>query len=664
MADPFEILDRNRLDMSKAWANYDQGRESSLRDQVYKRKFAADDAATARDTQARTLIGQGAKPEAVVAVDPELGMKYGDWAAKNGDQAHKDAQDRAAAIVNLGGQLKQYPAGDPRRRQLFAQAAPMLKSVGVDDASLAGFNPDDDQAIDAHVGAAKTVMKAGEDYTLGPGSKRFDGSNNVVASVAENPKWQDFDPTHNYVPLNGAAANFGGAPGSSPAGAAPIAPTGAEGGFGHIVAAEGGTNPDGSFRTSPKGAIGPAQLMPGTIPEAAQLAGVDPRLVATDHAANLAAGEAYYKKQLSDFGDPALAAAAYNAGPGRVRAALQQGGPQGWIQHVPAETQAYVQKVMGGGQGQAPAGGYPPGTIMGHPKPKDAPSGYRWKADGTTMEPIPGGPADPGGGASGPAPANVTTLAKALISGQQAMPSSFALGKPFWQQVLTEAYRMDPQFDSSKQPARVAAVKAFTGNGKAAQTIGSVNRIANHLSDMYDASEQLVGPNLGNTGVNSLVAGIGQSFQPTALRTYNTAVPLVADELEKIARNSSGSVHGIEAAIANLKAAQSTDERRAAIQEVVSLIHGAVGPLQTQWSDAFTTGIKPPTWIGSRARGVFAHLAPQLDESDIENPAGSSGGGQSAAKPGGGAAIPPGAVYVGTSQGRPVYKVNGRNWTP
>lgn len=222
---------------------------------------------------------------------------------------------------------------------------------------------------------------------------------------------------------------------------------------------------------------------------------------------------------------------------------------------------------------------------------------------------------------TGAVPANVDTLAKALVSGQQALPSSFALAKPFWQSVLTRAYQIDPLFDSSKQPARVAAVKAFTGNGKAAQTIGSVNRIASHLSDLYDASEELVGPNLGNTMLNSWVAGAGQAFQPAAARKYKTALPLVADELEKIARNSPGTLHGIEATIENLKAAQSLDERRSAIQEVVSLIHGAVRPLQTQWSDAFTTGIRPPTWVGSRARGVFSHLAPQLDESDIENPA-------------------------------------------
>lgn len=114
-----------------------------------------------------------------------------------------------------------------------------------------------------------------------------------------------------------------------------------------IVPIEGGTGNGGQFLTSPKGAIGPAQVMPGTAPEAAALAGVpyDERLYKTDTAYNLKIGQAYYAKQLADFGDPVKAAAAYNAGPGRVRRAVRTGNRTGtdWTSHIPAETQQYVQ---------------------------------------------------------------------------------------------------------------------------------------------------------------------------------------------------------------------------------------------------------------------------------------------------------------------------------
>lgn len=118
--------------------------------------------------------------------------------------------------------------------------------------------------------------------------------------------------------------------------------------------------------TSPAGAIGIAQVMPATAPEAARLAGLpfDDNRYRNDADYNLALGKAYYEKQLADFGDERLAAAAYNAGPGAVRRALQKGGPDGWINHVPAETQNYVRSVFGGSRGAAGAAAAGPTPVI------------------------------------------------------------------------------------------------------------------------------------------------------------------------------------------------------------------------------------------------------------------------------------------------------------
>lgn len=64
---------------------------------------------------------------------------------------------------------------------------------------------------------------------------------------------------------------------------------------------------------SPKGAIGLAQLMPGT---ARELGVGDP----WDVVQNLRGGARYLRMQIEEFGRYDLALAAYNAGPGRVRA--------------------------------------------------------------------------------------------------------------------------------------------------------------------------------------------------------------------------------------------------------------------------------------------------------------------------------------------------------
>lgn len=104
---------------------------------------------------------------------------------------------------------------------------------------------------------------------------------------------------------------------------------------------------------SDKGATGIAQVMPGTAPEAAKLAGVeyDPVKYRRDADYNEALGKAYYNKQLSDFGRTDLAAAAYNAGPGAVRRALARSEATGrdYLNYLPQETQKYVAGVMGGG---------------------------------------------------------------------------------------------------------------------------------------------------------------------------------------------------------------------------------------------------------------------------------------------------------------------------
>ena len=161
------------------------------------------------------------------------------------------------------------------------------------------------------------------------------------------------------VPLSAPAAPVA-APGASPMSAparSPGGPTGNKGTqldarslyFNGIVPIEGGTDPKtGAFRTSPKGAIGPGQVMPRTAPEAAKLAGLpfDDYRYRNDPEYNNALGQAYYTKQLETFGDPVKAAAAYNAGPGRVQRAIRRSQRVGgdWAQYLPDETKDYIAK--------------------------------------------------------------------------------------------------------------------------------------------------------------------------------------------------------------------------------------------------------------------------------------------------------------------------------
>jgi soluble lytic murein transglycosylase len=128
---------------------------------------------------------------------------------------------------------------------------------------------------------------------------------------------------------------------------------------------------DGKPLTSPKGAVGIAQVMPDTAPEAAKLAGLpwDANRYKNDPEYNKAIGLAYFQKQLQDNGgDLAKAYAAYNAGPGRLAAAIKKADRSAnlakndpavhvytWLDFMPKETRDYVAKNMRdyeAGQGQ------------------------------------------------------------------------------------------------------------------------------------------------------------------------------------------------------------------------------------------------------------------------------------------------------------------------
>ncbi len=113
--------------------------------------------------------------------------------------------------------------------------------------------------------------------------------------------------------------------------------------------------PEVQTEFGPNRAVGIAQVMPYTGPEAAKAAGLewDPNRFRQDAQYNEALGRAYFQKQLQDFGDEKLAAAAYNAGPGRVREALRKAERQGgsFEEFLPAETQDYLRKVFGSASG-------------------------------------------------------------------------------------------------------------------------------------------------------------------------------------------------------------------------------------------------------------------------------------------------------------------------
>lgn len=118
--------------------------------------------------------------------------------------------------------------------------------------------------------------------------------------------------------------------------------------FAAMIQQESGGN---QAAVSPKGAVGVAQVMPGTGPEAAKLAGLpwDPQRYKNDPNYNAALGFAYFKQQVkANNGDVLKAMAAYNGGPGTLRQAEAKAAQTGqpWMAFMKPETQNYVPSVL------------------------------------------------------------------------------------------------------------------------------------------------------------------------------------------------------------------------------------------------------------------------------------------------------------------------------
>lgn len=144
------------------------------------------------------------------------------------------------------------------------------------------------------------------------------------------------------------------------AGGTPIVGGPAWGSFNALIGPESNgqqLNSRGQPLTSSAGAIGIAQVMPDTAKYVAKKNGIawDENRYKTDSNYNYQLGKLYYQEQLNKYGHPALAYAAYNAGPGAVDKWIKKNpamknpdamGMQNFINAIPfSETKNYVAKI-------------------------------------------------------------------------------------------------------------------------------------------------------------------------------------------------------------------------------------------------------------------------------------------------------------------------------
>lgn len=351
------------LDTLKAFAI---GRASRQQEQQQSGRKRASEQVAAGDLS-------GARATAIAEGDFDLSAAIG----KMGEDQRKQAAEAAQIMGATAFGIKNVPV--EQREQAFRQAVPALQGrysteqlqQAYQALSQAGWS---DQALDGYINSAMTAedalsayTKQNEQYTLAPGSARYDAAGNIIAEQPFAPQYREVGPGQELVEI----------PGANPRGGGP-----ASGGGGRAVALDG-NNPgginDGEF----------ARSQPG-------YAGANGRYAAFDTIEN---GFAAQKALLGSyvqrgFDTPAKIAARWApAGDGandpnayaRFVAGKMGIGVNDRIS--PAQIDRFAMAAAEQENSDAPRV-----IARGSPKQKDAPSGYRWAADGQSLEPIPGGP--------------------------------------------------------------------------------------------------------------------------------------------------------------------------------------------------------------------------------------------------------------------------------
>jgi hypothetical protein len=167
-------------------------------------------------------------------------------------------------------------------------------------------------------------------------------------------------------------------------------------------------------------------------------------------------------------------------------------------------------------------------------------------------------------------------IVKAMVEGRQPSPSSFAMSKPYWQNMLQAAQIYDPTFDATNWSGRVAGVRDFSA-GKSSEMVRSANQTLQHVNALIDSAEALHNGNYPslNWAGNKINEATGGG-EPGAFLTNAHAV---ADEMGKVFKGANLSDSEIHAWADALSPNMSPAQQRAQIGKMTELLHGALEAL-------------------------------------------------------------------------------------
>lgn len=242
-----------------------------------------------------------------------------------------------------------------------------------------------------------------------------------------------------------------------------------------------------------------------------------------------------------------------------------------------------------------------------------APSGYRFKSDGT-LEPIPGGPADKkSAGETGDynltgqafldtIPQSDRTLVKKLAN-YEIDPKSLSTRGGQRERLLSMASQYDPTYDQKEYNATNQAINRFA-TGPQGNTARSLNVAIEHMDTARRLGDALKNGNfpMFNRVANEIATQTGKPA-PTS---FNAVKEIVADEVVKGVIGGAGALADREAAAKKIRDAASPSQMNAVLDAWTELLGGQLKGIEKQYEGATRRKDFRERYMTARSREAIA----------------------------------------------------------
>lgn len=386
---------------------------------------------------------------------------------------------------------------------------------------------------------------------------------------------------------------------------------------------------------SPAGAQGAFQLMPATAASVGVANPMDP--------VQARAGASRYFAQLAQQfpNDPQAAIAAYNAGPGRVSAAMANGAPA-----APAQNPLLSNPAFRALAAADPAAALKLEVEQATKAAPDAKPSQIAQRMQNWQQLVAAGAVDPSntqmrsqylltGKADGGAfnanqprqlgdpkldgdqylasidPTDRATVLAAM-QGRMKPPSGTASKSSYWMGVMNAVRKVDPTFDETTWESRYKTAQAYSPGGTFGQQANALNTLINHANGWLTSVSGL--HNTGSPLLNSIAnrvaydTGMGAQTLP-AVQTNSQAL---ADEIESLWKKGGGSEEQIKQYASALSPNMSPAAAKATISKVLELATGKLNSMQKQYTNAMGSGAQPLQFVNPQSQKIVESLDPDL----------------------------------------------------